>query len=131
MGHLPENMESGREIGLEPLPCPICGSKVSYQTFNVQPSCAGRIICKCGLEIRHGKEESRDELIVRWNERSPKALMPALRRAQRRFECYMTASRWDGCCAEGIYEDDGVRAVSCFLEFVEDGKVTDDDGREL
>lgn len=69
MVYLPENGESGREIGLEPLPCPICGGKVSYQTFNVHPSCAGRIICKCGLEIRHGKEETRDELVARWNRR--------------------------------------------------------------
>lgn len=58
-------------------------------------------------------------------------LMTDLRSYQWRFENYMTANRWDTCCAEGIYEDDGIRAVSCFLEFVETGRVTDDDGKEL
>ncbi len=59
------------------------------------------------------------------------AFVNILRSEQYRFECYMTASRWDACCAEGIYEDDGIRAVSMFLEFVETGCVTDDDGEEL
>lgn len=59
------------------------------------------------------------------------ALMVDLRTYQWMFENYMTANRWDTCCAEGIYADDGVRAVSCFLEFVETGHVTDDDGKEL
>lgn len=59
------------------------------------------------------------------------ALMVDLRTYQYRFENYMTANRWDTCCEEGIYEDDGIKAVSCFLEFVETGRVTDDDGKEL
>lgn len=50
---------------------------------------------------------------------------------QAEFEEYMTAKRWDTCCAEGIYEDDGIRAVSMFVEFCLEGKVTDDDGKEL
>lgn len=57
--------------------------------------------------------------------------MRELRELQCQFEDYMTANRWDTCCAEGIYEDDGIRAVSCFLEFVETGRVTGDDGKEL
>ena len=47
------------------------------------------------------------------------------------FEDYMTYNRWDTCCAEGIYSDDGIRAVSMFLEFCDTGKVIDDEGREL
>ena len=47
------------------------------------------------------------------------------------FEDYMTQNRWDTCCAEGIYSDDGIRAVSMFVEFCLTGKVTDDDENEL
>ena len=57
--------------------------------------------------------------------------MKALRMLQYGFEVYMTSHRWDACCAEGIYSDDGTRAVSMFLEYVESGIVTDDDGKEL
>lgn len=48
------------------------------------------------------------------------------------FEEYMTAERWDAAmCGEGIYEDEGLWAVSSFIEFVLTGKVTegsDDEG---
>lgn len=47
------------------------------------------------------------------------------------FEDYMTYNKWDNCCAEGIYADDGIRAVSMFIEFCCTGKVTDDDGNEV
>lgn len=47
------------------------------------------------------------------------------------FERYMTGNRWDSVCAEGIYADEGERAVGAFIEFCETGKVTDDDGKEL
>ena len=57
--------------------------------------------------------------------------MKELRDMQRDFEDYMTTNRWDTCCIEGIYADDGIRAVSMFMEFIETGRVTDDDGREL
>lgn len=57
--------------------------------------------------------------------------MRELRELQRQFEDYMTWNRWDTCCSEGIYADDGVRAVACFLEFVETGRVTDYAGKEL
>lgn len=57
--------------------------------------------------------------------------MEGLRTKQCGFEDYMTQDKWDACCAEGIYMDDGIRAVSMFLEFCETGRVTDDDGNEL
>jgi len=52
------------------------------------------------------------------------------------FEHYMTSGRWDWIPSEwsdgcGIAEDDGLRAVSAFIEFCCTGKVTDDDGNEL
>ena len=57
--------------------------------------------------------------------------MPALRMLQCGFENCMGYSKWDDVCEEGIYADDAYRAVSCFLEYVEDGRVTDDDGKEV
>ena len=56
------------------------------------------------------------------------ALMVDLRTYQRQFENYMTANRWD---EEGIWEADAMRAVGMFLEYVETGRVTGDDGKEL
>ena len=44
------------------------------------------------------------------------------------FENYMTSRRWDEI---DVYEPDGLRAVSAFIEFCCTGKVTDDDGKEL
>ena len=53
-----------------------------------------------------------------------------LERAAYDFNKYMTAGRWDRCKAGGIYADDGTRAVGCFVEFIETGTVTNDDGGE-
>ena len=47
------------------------------------------------------------------------------------FELYMTWSKWDQLGDDGITMDDGLRAVSAFIEFCCTGKVTDDDGNEL
>ena len=54
-----------------------------------------------------------------------------LREAMWDFDSYMTASRWDECCSEGIYSDEGMYAIGCFVEFIETGRVTDEHGEEL
>ena len=44
------------------------------------------------------------------------------------FDLYMTAERWDSL---DVYEGDGLKAVSAFIEFCCTGKVTDDECEEL
>ena len=47
------------------------------------------------------------------------------------FERYMTSEKWDSLGTDGIYEDDGLEAVSSFLEFVKYGYGTDHEGGTL
>jgi hypothetical protein len=61
----------------ELLPCPICGSEPEYQAFNVSDNCHGRIICACGLEIRQGRGETRDDITIIWNTRTPEQAIAA------------------------------------------------------
>lgn len=47
------------------------------------------------------------------------------------FRLYMTGNKWDNLGSEGVYADEGLTAVSAFIEYVCTGIVTDDDGNEL
>lgn len=44
------------------------------------------------------------------------------------FDEYMRYEMWDKMTYDGIYEDDAWKAIGAFIEFCEDGYVTDDDG---
>lgn len=57
--------------------------------------------------------------------------MTELRAMQWKFEHYMDDGKWDALGTEGIYRDDGEEAVAAFLEFVENGYVTDHEGGTL
>ena len=50
-------------------PFPICGGYSDYQEFSAT-NCHGRIICACGLELRQGKDETRDDITIIWNTRA-------------------------------------------------------------
>lgn len=44
------------------------------------------------------------------------------------FDEYMRYEMWDKLTYDGIYEDDAWKAIGAFIEFCENGYVTDDDG---
>ena len=62
---------------------------------------------------------------------SHKKLVKRLKRLQGDFEDYMGDGKWDRVRAGGIYADDAYRAIGCFIEVIENGKVTDDEGKEV
>ena len=50
------------------------------------------------------------------------------------FDYYMSSRRWDEIdheYGEGIYQSDGLRSISAFIEFCCTGRVTDNYGNEL
>ena len=51
-----------------------------------------------------------------------------LTRMRWEFEDYMRPQMWNEVSAEGIYRDDAWAAIGAFIEFCENGYVTDDDG---
>ena len=52
------------------LPCPFCGNEPERQHFNISPHLQGRIICSCGAEMRHGRNQTSAELLEAWNRRA-------------------------------------------------------------
>lgn len=55
----------------ELLPCPFCGEEPDKQFgFNVSANLKGRVICRCGAEIRQGRLDSESDIIKKWNRRT-------------------------------------------------------------
>jgi hypothetical protein len=115
----------------ELMPCPICGGKPDFQRFGVTPNVRGRIICKCGLEIRQGANETEDDLRIIWNTRAGdrtrwhELFGTPERAAETMFTLMLNCARGDGPCERcpayprcNWASDDGEENESMMLEWL-------------